>query len=150
MSMGFLGPGHSLESSFLAGHSTGGTMAMLVGASSNRYKAIFSLGPVAGASQYGGQFVYCDPDNDAEMALRSPLNWMHCVKSPMFVIEGEEGNWDGAISIMNDENTNANIQFFRVTGHDHFSVIGPVTEILAKQVAQGNVNISTQTFVGLR
>ena len=64
----------------------------------------------------------------------------------MFVSEGAEVNWDGAISTMNAENTNANIQFFRIMGHDHFSVIRPVMEILAKQVAQGNVSISTQSL----
>ena len=46
---------------YLGGHSTGGTMVMLVGACSDRFRAIFSLGPVAAAAQYGGDFVYCDP-----------------------------------------------------------------------------------------
>lgn len=48
---------------YLGGHSTGGTLAMLIGASSDRYSAVFSLGPVATAAQYGGEFVFCDPED---------------------------------------------------------------------------------------
>jgi len=119
---------------YLGGHSTGGTMAMLVGACSDRYRAIFSLGPVAAIRQYGGDFVYCDTNNEKEMQLRSPIYWMHCVKSPMYVIEGASGNWDGAIEIMAEQNSNPNIQFFKIAGHDHFSVIGPIAEKLAGQI----------------
>ena len=135
---------------YLGGHSTGGTLVMLVGASTDRYRGIFSLGPVAAAEQYGGNYIYCDPNNKREMELRSPINWMHCVKSPMLVIEGEDGNWKGAVEVMANRNTNSKIQFFKVDGHDHFSVIAPVAEELAKQILTGQVNITQQTIQGLR
>jgi len=135
---------------YLGGHSTGGTMVMLVGACSDRYRAIFALGPVAGAAQYGGEFVYCDPNDEKEMALRSPIFWLHCVKTPMYVFEGaENGNWD-AIQLMVDENSNPNLQFFNVAGHDHFSVIAPLTEALADQIVKGQVNVTRQIVQGLR
>lgn len=135
---------------YLGGHSTGGTMAMLVGEYSDRYRAIFALGPVAAANQYGGDFIFCDPSNEQEIALRSPVAWLHCVKSPMYVFEGADGgNWD-AIQMMVDINTNANVQFFQVPGHDHFSVIAPLTEMLAAQVAQGQLNISQASVQNLR
>ena len=67
---------------YLGGHSTGGTLAMLIGECTDRYRGIFSLGPVAAAGQYGGEFVYCDQNNEREMELRSPIHWMHCVKTP--------------------------------------------------------------------
>jgi dienelactone hydrolase len=138
------------EQIYLGGHSTGGTMVMLVGAYSDRYRAIFSLGPVAAAAQYGGKFVYCDPDNEKEMALRSPIFWLNSVKTPMYVFEGaENGNWD-AIQLMNAKNTNPKIQFFQIPGHDHFSVIAPLTEKLAAQIVQGDLNITQQTLQGLQ
>jgi alpha/beta superfamily hydrolase len=134
---------------YLGGHSTGGTMVMLVGACSDRYSAIFSLGPVAAAVQYGGDYVYCDPNNKVEMVLRSPLLWMHCVKTPMFVFEGaDNGNWD-AIQLMVNRNTNTSIQFFRIPGHDHFSIIAPLSERLADQVVRGQLNVTTQSLQGL-
>ncbi len=135
---------------YLGGHSTGGTLAMLVGACSDRYRAIFSLGPVAAAEQYGGDYVYCDPSNEVEMRLRSPIYWMHCVKSPMYVMEGAGGNWDGAIEIMANENSNPNIEFFKIAGHDHFSVIAPLTERLAEQIVKGQAKVTQQTVQDLR
>jgi dipeptidyl aminopeptidase/acylaminoacyl peptidase len=136
---------------YLGGHSTGGTLVMVVGACSDRYLAIFSLGPVAAAEQYGGDYVYCDPNNKDEMRLRSPIHWMHCVKSPMFVFAGaENGNWDGAVEIMADENSNPKIQFFKVPGHDHFSVIAPLVEKLAEQIVTGQINVTQDTVQGLR
>jgi dipeptidyl aminopeptidase/acylaminoacyl peptidase len=135
---------------YLGGHSTGGTMVMLVGACSDRFRAIFSLGPVAAAAQYGGEYVYCDPNDQNEMVLRSPLFWLHCVKTPMYVFEGaENGNWD-AIQMMADENSNPKIQFFKIPGHDHFSVIAPLTEQLADQIVKRQVNVTQQTLQGLR
>lgn len=135
---------------YLGGHSTGGTMVMLVGACSDRYRAIFSLGPVASAAQYGGEFVYCNPNDEREIALRSPIFWLHSVKTPMYVFEGgENGNWD-AIQLMVDKNSNPKIQFSRVPGHDHFSVIAPLAEKLADQIVRGQVNVTQQTLQGLQ
>jgi len=136
---------------YLGGHSTGGTLAMLVGACSDRYRAIFSLGPVAAAGQYGGDYVYCNPNDEDEMRVRSPVYWMHCVKSPMYVFEGAtDGNWEGAIEIMAAENSNPRIQFFKIPGHDHFSVIGPLVENLAGQIVTGQINFTQQSVQGLR
>jgi dipeptidyl aminopeptidase/acylaminoacyl peptidase len=135
---------------YLGGHSTGGTMVMLVGACSDRYRAVFSLGPVAAAQQYGGEYVYCDPNDDKEMALRSPIHWLHCVKTPLYVFEGaDHGNWD-AIQLMLEQNTNQNIQFFQVPGHDHFSVIAPLAEMLAGQIVQGRIHVTQEILQELR
>lgn len=136
---------------YLGGHSTGGTIVMVVGACSDRYRAIFALGPVADAGQYGGDYVYCDPNDKAELRLRSPVYWLHGVKSPMYVFEGaDRGNWDGAIAVMADRNSNPKIQFFKVPGHDHFSLIAPLTETLAAQIVQGHIDITQETVQRLR
>ncbi len=134
---------------YLGGHSTGGTMVMLVGECSDRYKAIFALGPVAAPSQYGGEFLYCNPRDEKEVSLRSPILWLHCVKSPMYVFEGgKQGNWD-SIQLMVRENRNPKIQFFNIPGHTHFSVIAPLTEKLAEQISKGSLDINEQTLKGL-
>lgn len=134
----------------LGGHSTGGTMVMLVAASSDRYRAIFSLGPVASAGQYGGDYVYCDLADESEIRLRSPILWLHCVHSPLYVFEGaERGNWD-AVQMMAKTNSNPRIQFFKVPGHDHFSLIAPLAEKLAEQIVQGKVNVTPDMVQGLQ
>jgi len=135
---------------YLGGHSTGGTMVMLVGAYSGRYRAIFALGPVAAAAQYGGELVYCDATDEEEMALRSPICWLHCAANPMYVFEGAEGGNREAVQEMAKANSNPNIKFFTVPGHDHFSVIAPLTEKLAEQIVKGQVHVTQQTVQGLR
>ena len=132
---------------YLGGHSTGGTLVMLVACTSSRYKAIFSLGPVAAAIHYGGEYVYCDLLNEKEMALRAPILWLHCVQSPMYVFEGEQGNWYGSIDLMAGQNTNPQVQFFMAPGHDHFSVIAPLNERLAQQIVTGGQLNITQEMV---
>ncbi|MEO9932295.1 alpha/beta hydrolase family protein [Rhodopirellula bahusiensis] len=135
---------------YLGGHSTGGTLVMLVGATTDRFRGIISLGPVAAAEQYGGQFVYCDPNDELEMRLRSPMHWLHCVESPMYVLEGASGNWDGAIEFMVDANGNPKIEFFRIPGHDHFSVIAPLVEIIADEIVAGQIKLDRQSLLNLR
>ena len=131
---------------YLGGHSTGGTMVMVVAECSDRYAGVFALGPVAVASQYGGDYIYCNPFDHEEVLLRSPLPWLHCVKTPLFVIEGgNQGNWD-AIETMKNINKNPQIQFFRISGHDHFSVISPVTSKIAAQILQGQVDLKPDSF----
>jgi dipeptidyl aminopeptidase/acylaminoacyl peptidase len=136
---------------YLGGHSTGGTMVMLVAACSDRYQAVFALGPVAGAGQYGGEYVYCDVNDEAEIRLRSPLYWLHCVQSPLFVLEGaNEGNWDQAIDFMVKENKNPKVAFFKLEGHTHFSIVAPLAELLGKQIRNGKIQLTEETLVGLK
>lgn len=136
---------------YLGGHSTGGTLAMLVAESTDRYQAVFAFGPVAAAIQYGGELVYADPNNKREMALRSPLFWLDDVRRPLYVFEGaEQGNWDGAIELMATENKNPNVRFFKLDGHSHFSALAPVNELIAKQIVRGNIDIRDADLAGLQ
>ena len=135
---------------YLGGHSTGGTMVLMVAASTDRYRAIFSLGPVAAASQYGGNFIYCDPNDETEILLRSPLFWLHSMNSPTYVFEGATGgNWD-ACKMMLDANTNPKVQFYKIPGHDHFTLIAPLTEKLAEQIVKDQLNITQEMVSGLQ
>ena len=123
---------------------------MWVGASTVRYQAVFSLGPVASVDQYGGDYVYY-AQTKREITLRSPIEWLHCISKPMLVIEGEEGNWDGAVVQMKFANTNPDVKFFKVNGFGHFDVIAPVTEELADRIMRGKLDgITQQTFDELK
>lgn len=77
---------------YLAGHSTGGTLALLVAASTDRFRAVIALGPVDDVRQYGKSG--CMPPNppDEEMVVRSPVLFMDQIVTPTFVIEGEKGS----------------------------------------------------------
>jgi dipeptidyl aminopeptidase/acylaminoacyl peptidase len=120
---------------YLGGHSTGGTMVMLVAAVSDRFRAVFSFGPVDNISGYGSDFApMVNLWDSKEVQLRSPKYWLHSIKSPTFVFEGaSQGNGD-CLTAMKNANTNPLAQFFLVSGKDHFSVIAPVNQLLAQKV----------------
>ncbi len=135
---------------YLGGHSSGGTMAMIVGEYSDRYRAVFALGPAASMSLYGGDLVYCDPEDRQEMRLRSPIHWLNSVKTPMYVFEGADQVSVDLFWFMQLINSNDNLKFFKVPGHDHFTVIAPLTELLAAQIMSGSINITSESLQGLR
>jgi alpha/beta superfamily hydrolase len=118
---------------YLGGHSTGGTLAMLVAASSDRFRAVFAFGPVDDVGGYPEQYLPFDTGNPKEIELRSPIVWLGGIKSPTFVIEGERGNAD-SLDEMKRTNTNAATRFLTVRGADHFSVLAPVNRLIAKKI----------------
>lgn len=118
---------------YLGGHSTGGTLVMLVAESTTVFRAQFAFGPVGDVRAYGGRFVYHDPSNPKEALLRSPGYWLDSVRKPLFVIEAAGGNID-ALRAMRSMNHNAAIGFLEVPGKDHFSVLAPANERIAAKI----------------
>jgi len=119
---------------YLAGHSTGGTMVLLTAEMSFRFRDVFAFGPVADVRGYGGNYLFSDLNNDLEMKLRSPGYWLSSVRSPVFVFEGTgRGNID-ELEAMRKINRNPKIQFFAAEGRDHFSILAPVTALIAKKI----------------
>lgn len=130
---------------YLGGHSTGGTLAFLVAEASPRFRATFAFGPVSSVTRdYGRDFVRFDlttlPLNQAidEALYRAPGYWIPSVRSSLFVIEGTvDGNID-LLREMRESNRgfqpNPNIQFIEVRGADHFSVLAPANEVIARKI----------------
>jgi len=81
-------PGIDPNRIYLGGHSTGGTLALLTAESTNKFRAVFSLGPVDDIRGYGTEFIFFDHRNSAELEPRSPANWLYSIQNPTFVIEG--------------------------------------------------------------
>jgi dipeptidyl aminopeptidase/acylaminoacyl peptidase len=121
---------------YLGGHSTGGTLAMLVAESSPRFRATFAFGPVDDVAGYGADsgFLPFNISNEQEVKLRSPGYWLDSIKSPVWVIEGtSEGNID-AVQTMKNASSNPNAHFLTVQGADHFSVLAPTNRLLAQKI----------------
>jgi len=119
---------------YLGGHSTGGTLAMLVAESTSVFRAVFAFGPVTNPNNYGTSLIYHAPDNARETALRSPLRWMDSVRRPLFVLEGTSGGNMEDLKEMAKANKNPMIRFLPVPMKTHFSILAPANELIAEKI----------------
>jgi acetyl esterase/lipase len=123
------------ERLYLGGHSTGGTLVLLVAASSDRFRAVFSFGPVEDVAGYGPKVLPFDLNNPRELELRSPRRWLQSIHCPVFVFEGtgEPGNL-GSLQTLSRTSRNPLVHFYPVQGTDHFSILAPVTKVIAGKI----------------
>lgn len=123
---------------YLGGHSTGGTLALLVAASSSRFRAVFAFGAAAEARDYGvpNRFVPADLSQPLENKLRSPIAWLGSVQTPTWVLEGSEGNLDALQDMAKASTNNAQVHFVTIQGATHFATLAPTNELIAKKVVQ--------------
>lgn len=139
------------ERIYLGGHSTGGTLAMLVAEVSPRFRAVFAFGPVADVRTYGGHYVYHDLEDEQETRLRSPGYWLDSVRSPLFVIEGTEGNID-ALRWMRSRSSNPLVSFVEVPGMTHFNILAPTNQVLAAKIlasrGSNRITLSAREVLG--
>lgn len=79
---------------FLAGHSTGGTLAMLVALMPSKYSAIATFGasPDQEFNFSHGWEYYApfDLDDPKEIELRSPMKYIRSLQKPLYVYVGKE------------------------------------------------------------
>lgn len=122
---------------YLGGHSTGGTLALLVAEVTNRFRAVFAFGPVEDVRGYGAENLPFDLANSKEATLRSPARWLEGVAGRTFVIEGTDGrsNIDSLRGLAR-ATRNPAIRFHPVKGGDHFSILAPVTRLVATRILQ--------------
>jgi alpha/beta superfamily hydrolase len=132
---------------YLGGHSTGGTLALLVAQSSKRFRAVFSFGPVEAVSSYGQDsgLLPFDLANPEEVKVRSPIYWLESIQSPTWVFEGTDGNID-SLRAMAKQSTNPQIQWVELSGMDHFNMLAPVNEIIAQKIMQDTGKESNLAF----
>ena len=119
---------------YLGGHSTGGTLVLLVTECSDRFRAVFSFGPAHDVTGYGPEYTTFDKSNPKEGKLRSPGYWLKAIKSPTFVLEGtRQGNID-SLRAMAKASTNANVHFIAANGATHFSLLAPTNKLIAERI----------------
>jgi acetyl esterase/lipase len=120
---------------YLGGHSTGGTLVLLVAECSARFRAVFSFGPVADVRSYPAKYCPFDQRNPREVEVRSPGRWLHEIRSPTFVFEGAagRGNVDD-LRAMARASTNPRARFFPVRGADHFTLLAPLNRLIATRI----------------
>jgi dipeptidyl aminopeptidase/acylaminoacyl peptidase len=119
---------------YLGGHSTDGTLALLVAESDPRFRATFAFGPVYDVSVYGPEMLPVTMDDAREIRLRSPGYWLSSIRSPVYVFEGDHDANTGELERMRSENHDSNVEFFVVPRADHFSTLAPVNALIARKI----------------
>ncbi len=123
------------ERIYLGGHSTGGTLALLVAAAAKRFKAVFAFGPAESPALYGAANLTYDPEDEKENRLRAPIDHLGAIGSPTFVIEGVGGNV-ASLRALEKANRNPKVSLLAVKDTDHFDVLGPSNELIAGRIAK--------------
>jgi len=131
-------PGIDTSRIYLGGHSTGGTKVLLAAECSKRFRAVFSFGPVASVENYGSEYLTYDTTNFSETEFRSPILWLPSIKTPTYIFEGEgvPGNISSLRFIERNAKKEQNkfTHFYGVKNKDHFSVLQPVSKIIAEKI----------------
>ncbi len=134
---------------YLGGHSTGGTLALLVAQMGGGFRSVFSFGPVANVAGYGSDsgFLPFDLDKRQEVKLRSPGYWLSSLKAPTWVIEGAGSSNVEDLRSMAASCNKGNVHFLEVKGSDHFATLAPINALIAKKIVldigpECNINIS--------
>lgn len=137
---------------YLVGHSTGGTRALLASELNDRFRAVFSLGGVpdlklridAGEMQVAVPFDQTRPD---EFRLRSPMTFVTSIKSPTFYFEGESNYWHEFDAVQTvAQNHKIPLHVFKVADGDHFSIVAPVSDAIARKILDDRGDTSNIAF----
>jgi acetyl esterase/lipase len=125
---------------FFAGHSTGGTLALLAAEMTDRFRAAFVFGPVTGAKSYGESIATFDrttPDAAKEWQLRAPLHYLGDIRRPTLVIEGAKSPNARALPGYARAAAAARVPVTtrEPENLDHFSVLAPELRRLARKIA---------------
>src|SRR4030095_3600135 len=80
-----------------------------------------------------------------EIQLRSPIRWLHSIKSPVFMFEGYEGNID-CLRAMSRRAKNPLRHCLAVKGTDHFGILAPTNQLIASRVLSDTGPKTNLTF----
>ncbi len=123
------------ERIYLGGHSTGGTLALLVAEATDRVRGVVSFGPVVDPLDYGEQHALHDPEVEKENQLRAPVRHLAAIRVPTLVLEGAWGNVED-IEGLREANENPLVRFVEVPACDHFELLAPANRILAERLRE--------------
>jgi len=129
---------------YLGGHSTGGTLALLVAAATDKFKSIFSFGPVADPADYGAEYQLHDINKSKENFFRAPINFLEYIKSPTYIIEGVDGNID-SLTNLEDSGKGKNVTYIPIENGDHFDILYPINRLITKNISTSKKIIVNQS-----
>jgi hypothetical protein len=110
------------------------------------------LGPVQDTAEYEEKLLPFDVTQDREYSLRAPIEWLRDIKAPTFIFEGtKKGNLE-ALRAMAKAPHPEKVTFFEVDGATHFSLLAPITAVVAEKIvadtaSQPNVHFTHAELV---
>jgi len=119
---------------YLGGHSTGGTLVLLVAESTDIFRGIISFGPVDDPFHYGKQHLRYKRGRVKERILRAPIHHLDYIRTPTVVVEGTQGNIGSLMALQAAGSHNSNLTFVAVPHMDHFNVLAPANAALADKI----------------
>ncbi len=119
---------------YLGGHSTGGTLALLVAESTDKFRAVFAFGAVESVAGYGAKRLPFDINDPKEFLLRSPSRDLNTIVRPTFAFEGDMGGNSASLIAMKAASTNPVFHGFVVENVSHFSILAPITPFIAQKI----------------
>lgn len=119
---------------YLAGHSTGATLALLTAEISSRFRAVFLFGPADELHRYGQDRLPFELTNPREWELRAPVRWLHGIHTPTFIFEGARKSNRECLEKLQAAPHPACVSFHVVEGTDHFAVVAPVSRLIAEKI----------------
>ncbi|MEM9378936.1 MAG: prolyl oligopeptidase family serine peptidase [Planctomycetota bacterium] len=123
------------ERIYLGGHSTGGTLVLLVACATDLFRGVFSFGPAADMAGYGARDWPFDAEDPEELRLRSPLPFLGAVSTPTYVFEGTGGNIED-LERIRERVDNPLVRTLALPRADHFTPLGPINRVLADRVME--------------
>jgi dienelactone hydrolase len=125
---------------YIAGHSTGGTLAMLASMLGKQHRAAFVFGgqpdmvQTLAAGGYGNTPFALD--GGLESLLRSPAHHVASLQRPTYYFEGEYGVEPSQAYGMQQAAEALDKPFYSYTiaGHDHFDILAPLTAMVAEAI----------------
>lgn len=120
------------ERVYVGGHSTGGTLSLLVGAST-AVAGVISYGPAANVCGYGPTVLAFDSKSEEECSVRSPATYGMRFP-PSVILEGEYSNSASvrALSRWPSKNTS----YVVIPRCDHFLYVGVMNEHFAQKIVR--------------
>ncbi|HCP1876032.1 TPA: prolyl oligopeptidase family serine peptidase [Escherichia coli] len=139
------------ERIYLVGHSTGGTRVLLASEYGSKFRGYFSLGgiPDLKARVEGGEMSVIIPFKQTrkEYQLRSPARYIKSIKKPTWYFEGEYAYWqafDNIAKVAKKERIPLFVN--KIPNGDHFNIIAPLTEMIAKKILADTGKTTNITF----
>lgn len=129
---------------YLAGHSTGGTIALLAATSTDRFRAAFVFGGTFGFSEDPAELrtlwqrqpaVPFEVDKKEEARLRSAINFVGDIRRPTYYFEGSD-NAPSALPLLQAQASAAGapLTVISVPGGDHWTILQPLTKLIADRI----------------